>query len=245
MDFWKKTESSSADDIILSRFEKGGKVSRVLYPEKGPFRDMVTYDVFGPTIIASNEQIHSILDTRCVRIMMPESNKTFDQAVREIESLPFRERLLAFRARWMDRPLPETANPTAGRLGDILKPIRQIVNAVCPDEKWLLEFASQVQDLKKSESLESEDAMVVNAIVKAQIHVENGHLLHSHTLEIINRDRLERYYMSPQRLGRITNRLGFKSYNSGDARGIYIDEELLNRLCQRYGIKIETPPLTF
>jgi hypothetical protein len=245
MDFWKKTESSGADDIILNRFEKGGKVSRVLYPERGPFQDMVTYDVFGPTIIASNEQIHPILDTRCVRIMMPESNKTFNQAVREIESLPFRERLVAFRARWMDRPLPEPDNPASGRLGDILKPIRQIVNAVCPDEAWLLEFASQVQDLKKIESLDTDDAMVVDAILKAQTHVENGHLLHSHTLEIINRNRSDRYHMSPQRLGKITNRLGFKSYNSGDARGIYIDEELLNRLCQRYGIKLETAPLTF
>jgi hypothetical protein len=31
--------------------------------------------------------------------------------------------------------------------------------------------------------------------------------------------------------------LGFKRYNQGNLRGIYIDEGLLDRLCQRYGVK--------
>jgi hypothetical protein len=85
--------------------------------------------------------------------------------------------------------------------------------------------------------LDSDDAKILNAIVQSMGQIENGHLLHRFILDEINSDRPERYHMSPQRLGRITKRLGFKKYNSGESRGIYIDADLLNRLCQRYGIK--------
>jgi hypothetical protein len=197
-----------------------------------------------PTIIATNKVINDILETRSIQIVMPETTKIFENDVKEVDALPFRERLTAFRARWIDRELPGVLKPVTGRLGDILKPIRQIVNLACTDESWFLDFAKHEEDIKKSEGIDTDDANVVNAIVQVLGKVENGHLIHKHTLDVLNAELSDRYKMTSHRLGRITKRLGFKRYSSGSARGIYINEELLNRLCQRYGIQTNSGVLT-
>jgi hypothetical protein len=67
LDISKKAERGNCEDILLTRYERGGKCQRVLYPDQGPFNDTVHYDIYGPTIIASNEPLHKILETRCFR----------------------------------------------------------------------------------------------------------------------------------------------------------------------------------
>jgi hypothetical protein len=137
----------------------------------------------------------------------------------------------------MDMPLPAAEKPIKGRLGDILRPIRQIVKTVCQDEAWLLDFVKQVDENRKSEGMDSQDAIVVSAIIEALPHARHNHLFHADTLEIINRHRPDQFKMSPQSLGRITSRLGFERFTDGDRRGFILNEDLLIRLCQRFGIE--------
>jgi hypothetical protein len=244
MDLWKKIERAGIDDIMLNRFERGGKVARVMNPELGAFQDTKWFDIYGPTIIATNKMIDDILETRSIQIIMPETTRTFERDVKEIDALPLRERLTAFRARRIDCELPLVEKPLAGRLGDILKPIRQIVNLTCSDESWFLDFAKDEADLKRSESVDTDDARVVTAIVQALGNVEHGHLLHSHILNAINSGLSEQFKMTPQKLGRITKRLGFRRYSSGSLRGIVFNQGLLDRLCQRYGVRPDSGLLT-
>jgi hypothetical protein len=244
MDLWKKVERSGTEDIMLARFESGAKVLRVLRPDKGAFDDTTYYEIYGPTIMATNETIHEILETRSIQIVMPETSRMFDEDVKESNGLPFRERLVAFRARWMDRQLPAVDKPAIGRLGDILKPIRQIINMVGQDESWFLEFTKKVEESRKKDALDSKDAQVVNAIYECYDKINYGHLLNQEILDVINKDRPEQFHISPQGLGRVTKRLGFKKYNSGEARGIEVDRGLLYRLCQRYGIYINDGEIT-
>jgi len=72
LDISKKAEKGGCEDILLLRYEKGAKCSRVQYPDQGPFNDTVYYDIYGPTIISSNEQPHKILETRCLPINIAE-----------------------------------------------------------------------------------------------------------------------------------------------------------------------------
>jgi hypothetical protein len=58
MDLWKKAEAAGSEDILLCRFERGAKVPRVLYPSKGKFRDTVYFNIYGPTVVATNEAIN-------------------------------------------------------------------------------------------------------------------------------------------------------------------------------------------
>jgi hypothetical protein len=167
---------------------------------------------------------------------MPESEREFEDDIKPEDGLPFRERLLAFRARWMDRDLPAVTKPCAGRLGDILKPLRQIVNAVCPNENWFLDLVRNLQVQRKRTGVDSLDAQVVAAMVQERKSISNGHLLNEVLLNALNEKRSERERITPQKLGKIIARLGFERYTSGQQRGFYWKEELVKRLCERYGI---------
>jgi hypothetical protein len=70
----------------------------VLYPEKGAFKDMVYYSIYGPTIIATNEAVHKILDTRCIPIIMPNKPGDYENPIPE-KAQELKERLTAWRAR--------------------------------------------------------------------------------------------------------------------------------------------------
>jgi hypothetical protein len=51
MDLWKKVERAGADDIMLNRFERGGKVPRILNPELGPFQDTKWFHIYGQLLL--------------------------------------------------------------------------------------------------------------------------------------------------------------------------------------------------
>lgn len=95
LNLWKKAEREKSEDILLNRFEKGARAARVLYPEKGRFEDTRYFDIFGATIIATNESVHKILDTRCLTIPMPPAKKRYDSEPTLELRLPLRERLVA------------------------------------------------------------------------------------------------------------------------------------------------------
>jgi hypothetical protein len=139
MDVWKKAERNGCEDILLGRFEKGQKSARVLYPEKGAFRDTVYFDIYGPTIIATNEQLHKILDTRCLLIIMPNLPGNYETPVPEL-ALELKEKLTAWRAKFLAAVLPDIMpmEGIAGRLWDITKPLFQIGLLVNPEGHDLL-----------------------------------------------------------------------------------------------------------
>lgn len=235
-DLQHKMEAAGAEDILLNRYEKGATVARVLYPDKGPFKDTVYYMVYGPTIVATNEVVNETLATRAIQIVMPQSDRNFDADLKEIDVLSFRERLVAFRARWLGKDLPISVKPCKGRLGDILRPIRQIVNIVGGPEDWFLKFTETIEKQKQLSGADTLDAQVVMAINEARLSIKNGHLLHDDILAMLNRNRAEREKITAIKLGKITARLGFDKYTSGQQRGIYFNQDLFLRLCSRFGI---------
>ncbi|NQV02231.1 MAG: hypothetical protein HQ542_06280, partial [Bacteroidia bacterium] len=190
MDLWKKVVKLGSEDLILCRFEKGVKMPKVLYPEKGAFADTVYFNIYGATIIATNETVNPILETRTVQAIMPEASRDFPEDVKPEHGLPFRERLVAFRARWMDQQIPDAEKPVKGRLGDMLRPIRRVVNLVCSDETWFLDFAENLEIMRKKAASDTIEAQVVSAILQAEHCVKNGHLLHDDYRGILNMDRL-------------------------------------------------------
>jgi len=175
MELSKKAERAGSDDILLARFEKGIVVPRVLYPDRGPHLDTVNYEVFGSTIIATNEPVNQILETRAVQISMPESNNRYEDEVTPEKALPFKERLVAFRARHLGEALPDTVKPAWGRLGDILKPIIQVIKLVKPEkEEEMLELINQIQAERKEEKSDSNEARLLTAIISLDDEVDDG-----------------------------------------------------------------------
>jgi hypothetical protein len=140
LDISKKAERSGCEDILLLRAEKGAKCCRVQYPDQGPFNDTVHYDIYGPTIISSNEQLHKILETRCLPINMPNRPGNYENPRPEL-GLELKERLTAWRAKHLCTTTFTDIEPIkgiSGRLWDITKPMF-FVNSLLPVDFHILE----------------------------------------------------------------------------------------------------------
>lgn len=244
-DIWKKAENNGSEDILLHRFEKGAKVPRVLFPDKGAHRDIVYYSIFGPTIISTNEGIHRILETRAIPINMPETTKRFEEDVTPLRALPLKEKLVAFRARHYSKGLPNIPKPASGRLGDILKPIQQIMRLVRPErEAYFLKLVKRLESEKLIEKADTIEAQILAVLSNLRNSVDKGMLSVKEITDSFNEDRSDKYKVTYQRIGRRLSAMGFgKVRTSNGASAIVWDEEKLVRIKESYGLSetSETP----
>jgi hypothetical protein len=138
MNVSKKAERGGSDDILLLRAEKGGRCCRILNPDQGPFNDMVYYDIYGPTIISSNEQLSHILETRCLPILMPNRPGNYENPSPDL-ALELKERLTAWRAKHLFTTFAdmEPIEGISGRLWDLAKSMF-FVNSLLPVDFHIL-----------------------------------------------------------------------------------------------------------
>lgn len=235
-DLWRKAGKLNCEDILLQRFEKGAKVSRVLYPEKGAFRDTVFYDIFGATVIATNKAINHILDTRCLSISMPEANKNYP-AVDPRQGLLYRDRLVAWRAHHMNKTLPEAPELVSSRLQDIISPLWQVIKITCPDRLTL--FKKLILDIQRErldEKSQTAEAKLLTIMGGLSDSVYNGVLATSRIVDDFNQSIPEKFQKSARSLGSKLRQLGFKAARTtmGD-RGIEYNSEMIEILLKKYG----------
>lgn len=238
LDLWKKAEAQNSCDLLLNRFERGATVPRVLYPERGPFKDIVFYDVFGPTVIATNKPMDYILDTRCISVQMGESTRAFEQDVSPARGLALKERLTAFRFRRSGASLPEVEKPARGRLGDICRHLRQLVRLISPrrEEEFmdLVREAQRHRTVEKSETLEAQLLLVVSRL---EGKMKNGNLPVKAVTEEVNTGKREREQLTPQRVGRVLSSLGFEKTKTGNgSSAILFDRVQLGVIMRSYGL---------
>lgn len=239
---WHKAEKNGSDDILLHRFERGAKVPRVLYPEKGPHRDMVYYSVFGPTVISTNEGLHRILETRAISINMPHSVKTFENDISPESAIALKEHLVSFRARHMDETLPEIPKPALSRLGDILKPLHQMIRLARPEKEGaFLKLVKELEEARLTEKAGSLEAQILKEITHLKEFVNKCSLPVKDITDALNTGKPDKYQLSYQRVGRRLSAMGFKKGKTVEgSASIIFDEEIIERLKVSYGLK-ETP----
>lgn len=237
-DIWRKAEKNGSEDILLHRFEKGARVPRVLYPDRGPHKDIVYYSIFGPTVIATNEGVHRILETRAVAINMPEASRRFENDVTPEIALPLKERLVVFRARHLGKALPDVAKPAAGRLGDILRPLLQMIRLVKPErEAAFLALVKDLEEKRQMEKIDSLEAQILEVLAGLRDKVELGALRVKLITDTLNEDRPERARLSYQRVGRRLSAMGFDKTRASDgASAVLWDEEKVCRMIEVYGL---------
>jgi len=237
-DIWQKAEKNGSEDILLHRFEKGAKVPRVLFPDRGAHRDIVYYSIFGPTVIGTNEGVHRILETRAVPINMPETSKRFENDVTPELSLPFKERLIAFRAAHLGKTLVDIPKPAAGRLGDILKPLQQIIRMVKPErEPSFLRLVRELEVEKLIEKADSLEAQILMTLISLGSQVERGILPVKAITDAFNKGKSEKSQVTYQRVGRRLSAMGFKKARTGNNAAILWDQENIDRMIDAYGLR--------
>ncbi|MEE9238247.1 MAG: hypothetical protein V3U58_01660, partial [Thermodesulfobacteriota bacterium] len=240
MNLWKKAEKNGSEDIILLRFEKGAVVPRVLYPDRGPHRDTKYFNIFGATIIGTNEPVHTILETRATLISMPETLKDFEDDIKPEAGLSLKERLVAFRARHLGKELPETTKPVKGRLGDILKPLLQIILLVKPEnEEMFRGLIREIDAERKLQSSESYEAKLLKCIIDLELEVIDELLPIKRITECYNEPLNERFHTSTNKIGWRTSAMGFKKHKRNDGMCIKWDGSLIKTLSIKFGINDE------
>ena len=243
----KKAIRESSLDIVLQRFEKGAKVQRVLHPEWGPFKDSRFYDIFGATVIATNEPINDIMESRSFPIDMPFAHSNFPKP-QPHHGLPFRERLLAWRAHFLiDKlALPLPPQFPMGRLNDIATPLWQLIKLVspshCPQFEDIINEFTEKRRQGKSSTLEGE---VIKALLELGDQVEDGKIEVDKITDKVNQGRNDFHKESSSYIGKVLRRLGFQfSRKHASKRRYYYDVELLNHLTAEYGLRDTPPDLT-
>jgi DNA primase catalytic core len=237
---WKKAERSNSEDVLLHRYERAAKVARVIYPERGPHEDTVYYDIFGPTIIATNEAIDKILETRAITIRMPETQKEFEMRVTPENARELKERLVSFRLRHLGSELPRATKPAPSRLGDILLPLLQIMRLVRPSrEEAFLDVVQKLLEerlIDKSVSLEAE---ILKAVVQLTSQVSGPYIKVSDITFEVNRTKREREQLKSNTVGRKLSALGFRKSRTGKTGSfaIILNDKELARLCRTYGVE--------
>jgi len=244
-DIWNKTLKEGSDDILLLRFQKGATVPRVNNPDRGPFEHTDYYPVFGPTVIGTNVPPHLILDSRSIGIAMPEASREFTQEISGDMAMLLKPNLVAFRAKYMEVGLPDVEKPSRGRLGDIMKPLLQVLRAVAPDEEE--QFMDVVRDqeglrlIERSESLEAE---VLRAVINLVDPGNPEWLLVKTVTDHLNEGRTERWALTTGGVGRRLKALGFEKRRVSSGTEVRRDEILIEGLRQKYlGYGYEKPTL--
>jgi len=255
MDLWKKALKSGSEDILLQRFERGAKVPRIKYPERDRFKDTVYYDIFGPTIIGTNEPVHHILETRAIMINMPEvdtrnmsegmgniekEDRKFDEIIKKGMGLPFKDRLTAFRARFMNVNLPDIPKPAFGRLGDIMRPIVQIVGMVRPEAETILHgLIKEIENKRLIEKSVSIEAQLLITILHLERQAWNGLLLIRSIVELFNEGKPEKDKRTDRFLGRLLSAMGFDKRRGGPngETAVVWDDKKIAQLIERFGLQ--------
>ncbi|MCX6834942.1 MAG: hypothetical protein NTW07_07385 [candidate division Zixibacteria bacterium] len=237
MNPWKKAERLGVEDILLQRFERGTTVPRVLFPERGAFKDTVYFHIFGPLIIGTNESLHRILDTRSLQINMPQSERIFEEEVTMQSASRLRSRLLALRARHLFDELPVVPKPSRGRLGDICKPLLQIIRLVAPNhEEAFFELIRQFERQRLTDKSDSLEGKIIETIWTLRAQVDKGILPIKLITDTLNAGKEERYTITYQRVGRRLAALGFSKARTGDGGSALVwSDDVLARVRTAYG----------
>lgn len=234
--FTKKAERLGSEDVLLGRFNKGITIPRVTNPERRGFDDTQHFKCFGPTLIASNEPIDEILNSRGIDIQMVPTPFNFEHDLNESDFLYLKERCLAFRARWLDQDVPFVKKPSKDRLGDILRPIAQVYNIAAPElQDEFYNLINQFLGKQADRQADTVQGLVIKSLLGLKEVVKGEMLSSKEILLNLNRDKPDRYHTSPQKLGRVMQSLGFEKTRFNNERGYIFDPELLNRLAKEYG----------
>jgi hypothetical protein len=242
MNLWKKAVDNKVEDILLLRYERGARVSRVLYPEKGAFKDMEHYDVFGSTIFATNEAVDKILDTRCIPINMPNKPGRYEDPEPD-KAQKLKERLTAWRASVFDKPLPEIeiVPELNGRLWDISRPMLQVCRLVYPEGvQFLEEVLINISAQKKEEKGAYIEGQIVNVLAELSPIKDEGitewNIMTSEVLSKLNEDRPEERKLTAQYLGKKLKAIGINKRKINGRSELILNRNDFVTLLEQYGI---------
>jgi hypothetical protein len=231
--------------ILAAAYRYGAVIPRVVDPDKG-LDGIRMFKVFSFVVYASREQPRDDIFSRSVTVFC-------EKAVRQTKKLIDEEKAAALRTRWFAQRLrlynQVRVNFTEfesedGGMQELFSPL-VVMSRLFGDpeaERNIVSYGREIEARVRSLETTSEEAEVVEAVVKA---VESRgrdapeYLTNAEIMGNLNGE------WEPRRLGRLMTRLGFRRIKlPGGVRGYIIDYRLLARLMRRYDVPTSViPPL--
>lgn len=242
--FAKKLEASQAEDLVYGRVERGVTASRVLFPEKGAFRDTVRFEVFGATIVTSNRMIDDIGISRTITLDMKPSDRIFTNEPTPENALELKTKLTGMRLAHLKQEFDQSPKEETGRLEDMLIGYLRMIKTLYPTkEKTFRSLKEVIRGQKKETALDSFEAQILQIIINQEAQVESGSVVLVYDLiaSTYNEGKRENLHLDGRALSRITKAMGFTSKRNTDRtkRGIFYDTKLVSKLKQIYGLEDE------
>ena len=239
---WGKDGNQEVARLIKSRYKRGLKVSRINMNKDKKGEDKIEYfDVFSPLLISTTESIPDIIESRCIRFTMQKNANPEVEGNIDLElAKGIRNKLTIFRANYINKELKKVKDISRRRLNEILKPLYQILMEI--DPKHSDDFKLVVKELeesRKSEEGYSDNALIVNEIVKFYNEEGRTFITNAELTKRINEDKSEDEKFTINKVGWILRPFGFQKSTKGGKVGYMINIEILKHLIERYN----TPPI--
>jgi len=240
--FARKLDQAQAEDLVYGRAERGVVAARVLFPEKGAFKDTIRFEVFGPTIVTSNKMVDDIGLSRMILIEMKPSENIFTFEPTKQNGKSLREKLTGMRLAHMNNDFVKCQKEETGRIEDMLIGYKGMIQTLFPA---LLDKYDQIKKIAKTQkaenALDSFESQIMQIVVTQGMVVESGSLTltFDHICSLYNEGKPEKWHLSPQSLGKTLRGMGFtvKRNSAGDKRGIFYDMVLVEKLKKLYGLE--------
>ena len=235
------SETNQAVKLLLqSRYRRGLKVVRNDLQIPGE-RGVGLYNVFGATVISTEDTISGALKSRSITFVMKENIS------RKVEKIFFdkdkakniRDRLIIFRANYINKDLSEAFPSIARRrLAEILYPLNKILATVAPERRGELEeVIKKLQGEVTDEMRLSIDSEIVNCLVNYYNETKELTIPSSILADKVNIGRPDNERYKTNSISRECHKLTFKrklfaKYQSRSA--FIIDLKLLEELSEKY-----------
>jgi hypothetical protein len=226
-----KRKTDKQDDIqyiLNSGYRRGLKALRM--EEHDGQKIMAAYDVFGPKALAGTDQLRDTTEDRCLPFYMTKNVKSKPIIINFPKAKELRAKLHAWRNRLLaTRPSLDSFasfdayTPTAGeetllindlhgldnRLAELLLPLGVLGSKENKVDKAILDYAKELNEERQAEERAGFDADIIRVIVGVATD-EKGLFTTREVTDVFNIGRPEKAQWSPDSVGHIISRLGFK-----------------------------------
>ncbi|MBA7526146.1 hypothetical protein ES705_18307 [subsurface metagenome] len=243
---WGPNGNEEVARLIMSRYKRGLKVSRVNLNKKG--EDQIEYfDVFAPLVISTTETIPPAIKSRCINFIMQKNrNPDVEGPIDSKTARDIRNKLTIFRANCLYQEFKEIDPISRRRLNEILMPLYQVLMEVAPDLED--EFRLTVKGLEQDREIEEEftiEAEIVEAIAEYYNKARETAFSTAEITNQLNRDRSEKDKFSSRFIGRRLVILGFKQKRlKNNKKGFNFELGFLEKLITQYKVKNINPEQT-
>jgi len=242
--FWGSNMDRDLSRIVMSRYKRGPKVSRVNMERKGE-NNVELFDVFGPLVICTESNLPEPLEDRTIKFQMKENESP---EVEDDWDIPTEQALIdlltLFRAKFKGKGIPKHKKLARRRVNEILSPLYKILILV--DESRTGEFVEFVETIKASriaDEATSENATIISIFIDFY-NEGKDFVLTQDVAKRYNQDTENpNFQISDRSMGWRIKPFNFEKKSLNSRAGWIIDRKILAGLAERFSVDTKIIPV--